>query len=85
MAKATVPLPMPSSSSSPASRPAACFRWCDNHDNNNPAVLTSMSKTFAAMVATMAFDTAVMSRPRSTVAPAAATASAPRGANHLTR
>jgi hypothetical protein len=33
------------------------FRWCDNLSNNDPNVLTFMSKTFAAMVAQMAFDT----------------------------
>jgi Zn-dependent M28 family amino/carboxypeptidase len=37
------------------------FRWCDNLDNNDPNVLTFMSKTFADMVVRMAFDTKVMS------------------------
>jgi hypothetical protein len=37
------------------------FRWCDNLDNNDPAVLTFMSKAFATMVVQMAFDTKVMS------------------------
>ena len=32
------------------------FRWCDNLDNNDPQVLTWMSKTFANMVGHMAFD-----------------------------
>jgi hypothetical protein len=36
------------------------FRWCDNLDNNDPDVLAFMSKTFANMVAHMAFDTKVM-------------------------
>jgi hypothetical protein len=36
------------------------FRWCDNLNNNDPAVLTFMSKTFATMVAKMAFDTTVL-------------------------
>jgi Zn-dependent M28 family amino/carboxypeptidase len=36
------------------------FRWCDNLSNNDPAVLTFMSKTFATMVAKMAFDTTVL-------------------------
>jgi hypothetical protein len=31
------------------------FRWCDNLDNNDASVLTFMSKTFANMVANMAF------------------------------
>jgi hypothetical protein len=33
------------------------FRWCDNLSNNDPAVLTFMSKTFANMVVQMAFNT----------------------------
>ncbi|MBO0830636.1 MAG: M28 family peptidase [Actinobacteria bacterium] len=37
------------------------FRWCDNLSNNDPAVLTFMSKAFATMVIQMAFDTKVMS------------------------
>jgi Peptidase family M28 len=37
------------------------FRWCDNLANNDPRVLTFMSKTFATMVAKMAFDTTVLS------------------------
>ena len=37
------------------------FRWCDNLDNNDPEVLTFMSKTFANMVANMAFATDVKS------------------------
>ncbi|HEV2260148.1 MAG TPA: M28 family peptidase [Streptosporangiaceae bacterium] len=37
------------------------FRWCDNLSNNDPAVLTFMSKAFAIMVVQMAFDTKVMS------------------------
>jgi hypothetical protein len=32
------------------------FRWCDNLSNNDPKVLTFMSKTFANMVAHMAND-----------------------------
>jgi hypothetical protein len=35
------------------------FRWCDNLSNNDPEVLTWMSKTFANMVGHMAFDTQV--------------------------
>jgi hypothetical protein len=37
------------------------LRWCDNLSNNDPEVLTFMSRTFANMVARMAFDTKVMS------------------------
>jgi hypothetical protein len=37
------------------------FRWCDNLANNDPEVLTFMSRTFANQVVQMAFDTKVMS------------------------
>ena len=37
------------------------FRWCDNLANNDPAVLTFMSKAFADMTVRMAFDNNVMS------------------------
>jgi hypothetical protein len=37
------------------------FRWCDNLSNNDPAVLTFMSKAFANTVVRMAFDNNVMS------------------------
>jgi hypothetical protein len=37
------------------------FRWCDNLSNNDPKVLTFMSKAFADTVVQMAFDTKVMS------------------------
>jgi hypothetical protein len=37
------------------------FRWCDNLDNNDPQVLTFMSKAFGDMVVRMAFDNKVMS------------------------
>jgi Peptidase family M28/PA domain len=37
------------------------FRWCDNLSNNDPKVLTFMSKAFANTVVRMAFDTKVMS------------------------
>ena len=43
------------------------FRWCDNLSNNDPNVLTFMSKAFANMVVQMAFDTKVMSSSSSTV------------------
>lgn len=45
------------------------FRWCDNLDNNDPAVLTFMSKAFATMVAKMAFDTTVLHPARRTKPP----------------
>jgi hypothetical protein len=32
------------------------FRWCDNLDNNDPRVMTFMSRTFGNMVVKMAFD-----------------------------
>jgi Peptidase family M28/PA domain len=37
------------------------FRWCDNLSNNDPKVLTFMSKAFADMTVRMAFDNKVMS------------------------
>jgi hypothetical protein len=37
------------------------FRWCDNLDNNDPKVMTFMSRAFANQVVNMAFDTKVMS------------------------
>jgi hypothetical protein len=37
------------------------FRWCDNLTNNDPKVMTFMSRAFANMVVQMAFDTKVMS------------------------
>ena len=43
------------------------FRWCDNLSNNDPDVLTFMSKAFATMVVQMAFDTKVMSASNNTV------------------
>jgi hypothetical protein len=43
------------------------FRWCDNLSNNEPNVLTVMSKAFASMVLQMAFDTKVMSASNSSV------------------
>jgi hypothetical protein len=32
------------------------FRWCDNLDNNDPEVMTFMSRTFDNMVIRMAFN-----------------------------
>src|SRR5256884_1150610 len=43
------------------------FLWCDNLSNNNPDVLTFMSKAFATMVIQMAFDTKIMSASNNTV------------------
>ncbi len=43
------------------------FLWCDNLTNNDPVVLTFMSKAFADMVVRMAFDTKVMSSSTSVV------------------
>jgi hypothetical protein len=43
------------------------FRWCDNLDNNDPEVLTIVSRAFANQVVTMAFDTKVMSASNDTV------------------
>lgn len=43
------------------------FRWCDNLSNNDPNVLTFMSKALATMVVQMAFDTKVMSASNNTV------------------
>jgi hypothetical protein len=43
------------------------FLWCDNLSNNDPTVLTFMSKAFSTMVVQMAFDTKVMSASNSVV------------------
>ncbi len=43
------------------------FRWCDNLSNNDPNVLTFMSKAFASMVVQMAFDTKIASSSTSVV------------------
>ena len=37
------------------------FRWCDNLENNDPEVLTFVSRAFANQVVHMAFDTKIMS------------------------
>lgn len=39
------------------------FRWCDNLDNNDPKVMTFMSKGFAKMVGTMASTPRCSARP----------------------
>jgi hypothetical protein len=44
------------------------FRWCDNLANNDPKVLTFMSKGFANMVVNMAFDPKLLT-PSGTSAP----------------
>jgi hypothetical protein len=43
------------------------FLWCDNLSNNDPEILTLMSRAFATMVVQMAFDTKVMSASNSVV------------------
>jgi hypothetical protein len=43
------------------------FLWCDNLTNNDPKVLTFMSKAFATMTLQMAFDTKIMSASNNTV------------------
>jgi hypothetical protein len=43
------------------------FRWCDNLDNNDPEVMTIVSRAFANQVVHMAFDTKVMSASNNTV------------------
>jgi Peptidase family M28/PA domain len=43
------------------------FRWCDNLSNNDPRLLTTVSKAFANTVVRMAFDTKVMSSSNNTV------------------
>jgi Zn-dependent M28 family amino/carboxypeptidase len=45
------------------------FHWCDNLSNNNPAVLTFMSRAFATMVGRMAFNQTVMASTHNTVHP----------------
>jgi hypothetical protein len=52
------------------------FRWCDNLSNNDPDVLTFMSRGFANMVVNMAFDTTVLTRTHGH-APRPAVASSP--------
>jgi len=59
------------------------FRWCDNLDNNDPNVLTFMSRGFANMVVRMAFDTTVLSSGNAAV-PAHAPASAARADQRFT-
>src|SRR5436190_23645298 len=55
------------------------FLWCDNLSNNDPTVLTFMSKGFANMVVQMAFDTTVLGSRHPGKPNAAALAGASRG------
>jgi hypothetical protein len=55
------------------------FRWCDNLDNNDPTVLTFMSRGFANMVVNMAFDTTVLTRTHGRAPSHAITSSPARG------
>ena len=55
------------------------FRWCDNLANNDPEVLTFMSRTFANMVANMAFDKQIMSASNDYQRGAAKPRGGPRG------
>jgi hypothetical protein len=55
------------------------FRWCDNLSNNDPNVLTFMSKAFATMVVQMAFDTKVMSASNNSVIKAKSGPHVPKG------
>ena len=55
------------------------FRWCDNLSNNDPKVLTFMSKAFATQVVQMAFDTNVMSASNNPVIKAKPGPHPPRG------
>src|SRR5918912_650370 len=43
------------------------FLWCDNLSNNDPDVMTLVSRAFANQVVQMAFDTKVMSSSDNTV------------------
>ena len=55
------------------------FRWCDNLSNNDPNVLTFMSKAFATQVVQMAFDTKVMSASNNSVIKTKTGPHTPRG------
>ena len=55
------------------------FRWCDNLSNNDPNVLTFMSKAFATQVVQMAFDTKVMSASNNSVIKTKLQPQLPRG------
>jgi Peptidase family M28/PA domain len=59
------------------------FLWCDNLDNNNFDVMTLMTKTFANMVLTMAYDTKVMSASGSDVINKKTAFSQETGSRHI--
>ena len=59
------------------------FRWCDNLDNNNFDVMTLMTRTFANMVLTMAYDTKVMSASGSAVINKKTALSQETGSRHI--
>lgn len=59
------------------------FIWCDNLDNNDPWVLTTMTRDFATMVLRMAFDTKVMSSSGSVVFSKKTAISQETGSRHL--
>ncbi|GAA1577822.1 MULTISPECIES: M28 family peptidase [Kribbella] len=56
------------------------FRWCDNLGNNDPQVLTWMSKTFANMVGHMAYDTQVFNSTKPGTGHAKKVSAAPKNA-----
>jgi hypothetical protein len=59
------------------------FLWCDNLDNNDPWVLTTMTRDFATMVLRMAFDTKVMSSSSSVVFNKKTAISQETGSRHI--
>ena len=59
------------------------FLWCDNLANNDPWVLTTMTRDFATMVLRMAFDTKVMSSSSSVVYSKKTAISQETGSRHL--
>ncbi|GAA3086611.1 hypothetical protein JOF29_007720 [Kribbella aluminosa] len=61
------------------------FRWCDNLSNNDPTVMTWMSKTFANMVAHMAYDTQVFNATKPGTGHAKAAVARPTAKNAVTR
>jgi hypothetical protein len=62
------------------------FRWCDNLDNNDPEVLTFMSRTFDNMVIRMAMNNDFTGPSQANLRPArAAMRARTRGANPVSR
>jgi Peptidase family M28/PA domain len=61
------------------------FRWCDNLDNNNFDVMTLMTRDFANMVLTMAYDTKVMSASGGAVINKKTALSQETGSRHIAR